>query len=414
MIMYYKYAHPELFEEIPKTDFKKNSGNIVVYGAGFIGLLVAHLLRKQNIEIICFVDKNQEKQSRQYYNLPVISPEEMYKRHFDKMIIITPYVINTIYDEFKSHGLNVVTPFSLLLEFEINDFDNLNDLPEWYYNVSIDYNITMFLRKCVNTLTKFHLGSLEISVSQKCNLRCRECTSLMPYYKNPIDFELETLTQSFEKVIENRLFAILLLEGGETFLWKHLPCFLDYISNRPNIHAVAVITNGTVIPSEKLLLALKRTKTIVRISNYGDLSKIDELKKLFDYYGIVYKLQAQQWYKMSKFNLKPHDENVFKEVIKSCCKIYGDASPHISNGKLFVCPIQANLHNTGIYPSSKEDYIDLLQQNNDQLQATIQKYFKGDHIPEICHHCNGRGFTGIEVPAAQQLEKDEELQVIFE
>ena len=75
--MHYQFEHPELFEGVPKPDFAAMNGNLVIYGAGFQGLLAAHLLNQQGIKVLCFGDRNVKKQGTTYYGLPVYSPEEM-------------------------------------------------------------------------------------------------------------------------------------------------------------------------------------------------------------------------------------------------------------------------------------------------------------------------------------------------
>ena len=79
--MHYKYAHPELFEQVSKTDFKEYDGNIVIYGAGFQGLLAAFLLKKMGVKVNCFADQDEKKREKPYFGLPVRSPEEMGEKY---------------------------------------------------------------------------------------------------------------------------------------------------------------------------------------------------------------------------------------------------------------------------------------------------------------------------------------------
>ncbi|MBR6537467.1 MAG: 4Fe-4S cluster-binding domain-containing protein [Lachnospiraceae bacterium] len=412
--MHYKYAHPELFKDVPKTDFKSYSGNIVIYGAGFQGLLAAHLLKKQGVDVICFADQNKEKQGKTYFNLPIISPEEMGLNYSKTLIIVTPYSIKPVYEEFKNKGYNVVTPYSLFLEFDSDEFDLLDDLPGWYRKDSLDCNVDMFLLNCNNLLTNHQLFSSDLSVSQVCNLKCRECTSIMTCYQKPKHFALEEVIQSLKIMMKDRYFDHIYVEGGETFLWKPLPELLQFMVEQERIYTIIVITNGTIIPDEEVLNALSHPKIFVKISDYGSISKKDKLMEIFNERGIRYKLLLQKWYKMTAFSKAPHTPEKLKAVVENCCKLSnGVTSPYVADGKLFCCPIQGNLHNTGIYPSEPEDYVDLTLPYDEEQKKKIEAFYQGKKIVEFCRHCDGRGYTNIEVPPAEQLQPGEEVKVIF-
>ena len=87
--MKYKYTNPEFFDGVPRPDFESLSGNLVIYGAGFQGLLTAYLLDQQGIKVLCFGDQDIKKQGTTYYGLPVYSPEEMKQKYPDAVPIVT-------------------------------------------------------------------------------------------------------------------------------------------------------------------------------------------------------------------------------------------------------------------------------------------------------------------------------------
>lgn len=413
--MHYKYEHSDFFENVPKVDFKKYSGNIVIYGAGFQGLLAAHLLKKEGIKVCCFADIDKEKQKKPYFGLPVISPDEMAEKHRNSLIIITPYILEPVYKEYKAKNFNVCTPFQLFLEFDSDDFDKLEELPFWYHPKTLDLNIDLFLRRCNNLLSDRYLYATDISITQACNLKCRECTSFMPYYKTPKTFDLNDIIRSFELISKNRTFSHVYLEGGEPFIYKNLPELINYLTEKPEVFCVLIVTNGTIIPDKRLLKTLRRPKVIVRISDYGKLSKIDELTKIFEENNVNYKIQLQKWYKMSSFIKEPLTDEELKITTSLCCKLGEGGYAHIADGKLFACPAQANLHNTGIYKSGENDYVDLVNaQDSEECQKKIETFLRGSHISKICRHCKGRGSSNIEVPPAQQLKDGEEFEIKFE
>lgn len=418
--MEYKYAHPEFFDGVPRPDFKSLSGNLVIYGAGFQGLLTAYLLDQQGIEVLCFGDQDVKKQGTTYYNLPVYSPEEMKQRYPDAVVIVTPYNIRPAFQYVRDdlgYGEQVVTPFSLFLEFDSSGFDEQPELPDWYQVESLDYYIRAFLKQCINLQTDKSFLCVDISVTEVCNLRCKNCTSFMPCYTKPRHFDFEDVMRDVQTVLQERMFHDIFLEGGEPFLWKPLPELIWNLCAAPNIMNVVPVTNGTVIPDLDLLMALQNPKVTVRISNYGEISKKDELIRLFKKYNIKYWLQLQRWYELSSLHKNPLSREQIKTVVSDCCKAGGNGSRHIADGKLYICPLQANLHKLKIFESEEKDYVNLRMEDSALLQKRISDFLdmkKMPSIPEICLRCNGRGYSGVEVPPAQQLAPGETIQVRFE
>lgn len=414
--MHYKFRYPELFDGVERPDFLKLSGNLVIYGAEFQGLLAAHLLKKQGVDILCFCDRKIEKQGTVYYGIPVISPEEMKKKYPDAAVVVTPYGVRSVIDYLRNElqYKNIITPFPLFLEFDSGDFDRLPELPAWYHPEALAYHVEMFLMKCLDVHTDLDFFAVAVSVTEKCSLRCRNCTSLMPCYENPQDFKFEDVFNDILNLIKGKKFHRILLEGGEPFLWKPFPRLLNALCQRDEIMNIIPITNGTIIPYGELLTALKNPKITVRISDYGSFTKTKELKKVFSENNINHMLVLQSWYELASFSRLPKSEREVKKNIDSCCKLQTKSALYEMDGKLFKCAIQANMHRLGLIKSKAEDYVDLREKDEEKLQEKIADYFTKPIVPEICRHCNGRGYTGIEVPPAEQVKKGEKLIVRFE
>lgn len=404
---------------MPRPDFEALSGNLVIYGAGFQGLLTAYLLDQQGIQVLCFGDQDVKKQGTTYYGLPVYSPEEMKRKYPEAVPIVTPYSLSPAYKyviknlEYKK----AVTPFSLFLEFDSAGFDMLDELPFWYHAESLNYTIDMFMRKCVNMLTDYQLLATDISLTEVCNLRCRNCTSLMPNYKKPRHYEFEDICHDIYTILQGRRFQYIFLEGGEIFLWASLPQLVQKLSTLSEIMNIVLVTNGTVIPNSQLLSVLQHPKVCVRISDYGKISKKDDLISIFKEKHIRYWLQLQKWYELSTFHKNPLEGEALKKVLTDCCKANDSGSTHISDGKLFRCPLQAHMHGLGIFVSEEKDYVDLRGDDKELIQKRISKFMDVKSTPpmvKLCQHCDGRGYSGKQVPPAEQLAPGEKIQVRFE
>lgn len=416
--MKYKYAHPELFDDVPHPDFAAASGNLVIYGAGFQGLLAVYLLARQGIRVLCFADQDIRKQGTTYYGLPVYSPEEMKRRYPGAMPIVTPYSLRPAYEYVKNalEYANAVTPFSLFLEFDSDGFDDLPELPEWYHPDSLDNTVDMFMKQCINLQTAHELFAIDISVTEVCNLRCKNCISLMPNYQSPHHFDPENLLHDIRRIMQGRVIHHIFLEGGEVFLYPPLAQVVRELCKTEGLMNLILLTNGTVIPNAVLLEALRHPKVRVRISDYGAFTKKEQLSALFERHQVKYRIVSQKWFELSAFHKKPYTGKDLQQVIIGCCKSTGSGA-YLVNGKLFRCPIQGQLHALGIYPSAERDYIDLRDPDETCLQQKLTRFINVKHMPpmvELCRHCDGRGYAGVEVPPAEQLAPGERIQVRFE
>ncbi|MBP3856186.1 MAG: radical SAM protein [Ruminiclostridium sp.] len=414
--MHYKFKYPKLFDGVEHTDFTRLSGKLVIYGAGFQGLLTAFLLKKQGINVICFADIDEKKQGTIYYGLPVISPQELKEKYSDKTVIVTPYGLENVWTYLKNDLClnNLVTPFSLFLDFDSKEFDKLSELPKWYHSDTIELNIEKFLIKCVNILTDKKIYNLEISVTEKCSLKCKNCMSFMPCYEKPFDFEYEDVLSDVLKMVGSRQLHIFNIEGGEPFMWKPLADLVNELCKLNNIMRIVTITNGTIIPDDKLLEALSNPKVAVRISDYGKFSKIDALIKEFSKRNIKYWVQLQVWNELSAYSIDENDSETMNRIVTSCCKLQPSGSAYSMGGKLYLCPSQANLDRLGIFKSEEESYIDLRVPDTETMQKKIDRFLEMRPVAELCRHCDGRGFTNKEVPPAEQLAPGEKLVVSFE
>lgn len=416
--MHYKYRYEQFFDGIERTDFTKLSGNICIYGAGFQGLLAAHLLDKQGIKVLCFCDMDEKKQGTSYYNLPVYAPEKMKEMYPEATVIVTPYSLTYAYRyvQTKLEYTSVVTPFSLFLEFDTEEFDALPELPDWYQPGSVDYHIDLFMRVCYNVVSDKKMYSADISVTEVCNLKCRDCHSLMPCYEKPKAPTLEEMILAVNRITEGRLFHHFNVEGGEAFTWRYLPEFIEHMVSMPNLLKVYLYTNGTIMPNEKLLRALKHEKIVVRISYYENLTKTEELVKLFTENEIKHTVVLQKWYEFASLSREERTPSEVKRVVETCCKTQpdGNGGPYYISGRLFYCPIQANLHNLGLFVSPERDYVDVLNESSDCVQGEIQDLLNKKSFPVLCKHCYGRAYCGKEVPPAVQLEPGEKISVRFD
>ena len=113
------------------------------------------------------------------------------------------------------------------------------------FNSNYDYSFSDDLIAKTRDLNK--LLTLELELSRKCNYNCKYC-----YTKagNALEQELtlDELCDVVEQARELGVRTIILIGGGEPFLYNHLRTVMEYIYNR-NISMI-IFTNGSMIDKE--------------------------------------------------------------------------------------------------------------------------------------------------------------------
>jgi MoaA/NifB/PqqE/SkfB family radical SAM enzyme len=107
----------------------------------------------------------------------------------------------------------------------------------WFFYFLNYYIKTRFLKKRVPLLAGF-------KITHKCNLKCRHCPF---WHENLPQMTFEEIKGRL-KTLYNMGIRILLIEGGEPFLWRDGPYQLQDVVNegRKYFLSVGVTTNGTI------------------------------------------------------------------------------------------------------------------------------------------------------------------------
>lgn len=116
---------------------------------------------------------------------------------------------------------------------------------------------------------KVPISFLEIWVGQFCNLKCKNCCHLIPYLKQRL-YDMERIINDCQKLFVLCDVSYFSIVGGEPFSHPELDKLLNYISKCQYIKKGKIVTNGTILPNENILKALKglNGKLEVHIDGY--------------------------------------------------------------------------------------------------------------------------------------------------
>jgi organic radical activating enzyme len=232
------------------------------------------------------------------------------------------------------------------------------------------------------------VSCFDIVDTERCNLKCDGCASLMHYYENPKDVPTSQLIHDFSSFLDVIDFVNLInLIGGEPFLNRNLHevlVFLFESDYKDKFNRLNIITNGTVIPDKLTIKVMSkyRDKIFIDISNYG--LKIDKLMKIFKENNIPHKLKEDEtvWMVSGDLSKQNMDKDTIRSLYSKCSyKIYCNT---IFRGRYYICPRQAHGTNLKKIPDDN-NYIDLNLPYEERLNKF--KELKNLDYIEACDYC---------------------------
>jgi len=227
---------------------------------------------------------------------------------------------------------------------------------------------------------------------------------LKAYYKTREDMSWEDMEQNIDRLLSINWFRRFHIMGGEPLLYPHLDKVLDKICKEDSIEHINILTNGTVIPDEKVLKALENRKIMVRISYYGELSsRYRELERVCLDRGIEVRVHAQRWKDIGRALDTISNTEETKARFMECSQRAG-AFFYVMHGKVTLCPFAANTRELGLYQPCGKDYVDLMADTSaEELRRQLNELYWEETPLTACKYCNGwLPYATKPVPVAQQ------------
>lgn len=384
----------ELTEILKKSELPN-----IIFGAGIVGEVIDKACETEGIKIDSFCDNNKNKTMNPLNKKRIYHVPELKKFFQDANFLVSSADINDVVNQLKDLGYNIIYPGSRL----IKNFDISKEkfrLPEEFVRYALDTAI--LCQENFMNPEKLFMRSLDIIVTEKCSLKCRDCSNLMIYYKSPKDEDTKTLINEIDRfcevIDEINEFRVL---GGEPFMNREANRIIKRLIKEEKSKKVIVYTNGTIVP--KNLDEINDPKLLFIITDYGNLSRnLNNLVEVLKNEGIQYYVQkVGGWTDCSK--IIPHNRNQEeqKEIFRKCC---AKNTITLSKGKIYRCPFSANAHRLSAIPDNK-DYVDIFDGNIEEVKQRIKSYLLERKYLESCDFCNGRSFGDPEIIPAIQIKK---------
>ena len=388
-------------------DMKAKKLPVIISGAGVVGKVLLDLCRQEGIAVEGFCDSSVKVAHSDFCGFKVLYTPDLKTKYEDAAILISVAAIKDVVDLLQNLGFENWYAGGLLLE----DLDVSQEDP----GAGIDYpkfaieNCIMCHRGYLNPDQLF-LRSIDLIITERCSLRCKDCSNLMQYYKKPKNCDTGMLLKSIDALfsVADEVMDLRII-GGEAFMNREWPIIVKRLTEEPKAKRVVLYTNGTILPNGDDVQYLKNQKVLVIITDYGALSKkLVELVEILRSNGIAHHvLKIDDWLDCSSITLHNRGVEQNKELYKLCC---AKNMASLSDGKLFRCPYAANAVRLSAVPDYPGDYIDLFQEPLDEANILKTKEKVSDYLfhkdcLETCDFCNGRPLSGVEVKPAVQVDK---------
>ena len=252
------------------------------------------------------------------------------------------------------------------------------------------------------------VGSIDVCMTTRCDLRCKGCGSLMPMYEHPKDVEIELILHSLDRFfsVVDRVFRVNVI-GGEPFVYPHMDQVIEYLNGKDQVVSVVVPTNGTVMPENpRLYEALRNPKNHVRISHYEAYDKksgklLERLKKETIYHTVKqFGENTYLWYDFGGYEDRGRSDDELEKQYHTCEVEWMS----LYRGKLYPCPRAAHSIDLGFQPA-EGNYIEMANEDisPEEFKRNLEKFVYETRFYPSCNRCDRGTGTCPVIPVAEQL-----------
>ena len=242
---------------------------------------------------------------------------------------------------------------------------------------------------------------IEMVITTKCNLKCKFCSNLIPYYQNPCVEKKEDVFNWIDILSQKAKYVFRLkIHGGEPLTHPDIAEIITYACSKENILDVRLSTNGTIIPDKTTLLAMTDPKFRLHISDYEKSCgiKTDKLEFLCKQLGInLFKMKDEPWQNLGGVSLRDRPTCDKIQMIKDCnmsmCRSF-------QKGFLYVCSRAGHGERQGHFVNKDVDYLNF----NGELTFDNYLTFFGNYNFAACDYCDGAIKGKNEIPAGEQIK----------
>lgn len=379
--------------------------NLYIYGAAENGLFAIKLLRWLNIDKdfnILFVDRDVKKQGTFIDEIKVISSEQLYALSSEEKsctaIVVTPYYDgNKIMDELYAGSFENIF---FLQQAEIAAANKHNGFVRNFLCVYLLYKHNKLLSHWTNYLA-----------TTKCTLNCKGCLNMTSFIKSFADTTFAEFKHHIDTVFSKYDYLYALhFTGGEPLLCKELSEMIEYVSEKygERIFDKFFLSNGTVMPSERILYVVKKYNWWISITDYTKAAPqyketVSKVISTLQENSIKYTIGTPPNWVDLEMGIADYTHLSDDELVAhhDDCNLFWHA---FQNGKIYACSYPSYAETAGLYTVTEDDYADIAALSKTELLEFEFGYCNKGY-GGLCKRCNGFGRRSKLIPIAEQEGK---------
>ena len=377
--------------------------NVVVFGTGNFGKIVVRAVLESGISIKKVCDTNPSNWGKSFCGYSVFGPDDLCS---EDTVLLASNISNRRFLR------------KLCEEKRVSEIHNVEKIlrrsswPKFYSELDLEWSLDrsqevidlyLFDIDSEQEQVLLKVKSLDVVLTERCSLKCVDCSNLMQYYEKPIGAEVETLVESLKSFLDTVDFVSeLRLIGGEPLVSRSVEKVLETIYSYSNFDKIVLYTNGTLIPKDSTLSMLQDSRVWVKISDYGSVSRkaqqlSDKCKSLN--INCIHEL-VTEWEDVGRILDRGRTREQNKVVFGNCCV---NDTLTLLHGLLYACPFSAHTDNLGVLKDADVDRVDVLASKD--LKKAIRSIYQEKDVLVACNLCNGRDHVVAKVPAGVQTKQ---------
>lgn len=372
----------------------ENGSFIYIYGNGGAGRWAWQSLYSLGVKNLVFVDTDVKKLTVNYGFRTINISEAVSQITHDDLLVIGAVDIHEILTIKNQTGLKEVAWMSLGDLAKSLLLDERVEPPEGFEKYSVDVVLDCHSR--LLDPDDLFLRSVDIVITEKCSLKCKDCANLMQYYKRPRDAVVSDVLSSVKWLLDitNGVYEFRLI-GGEPFMNKKIYDIVENLLSLEGFNKLVIYTNGTIPikPQHKKLFLDERL--VFSITDYGPLAKNTSrfVQQVHDW-GCIYRVHPpENWTDSGRIKKQDRMDDANQKIFNECC---GKNLWTISDKGFGRCPFALNAAHLGAIKFSDPSVVKI--GNSEELR----KYLVNEKFLPACDLCNGRSFSSPEIiPAIQ-------------
>lgn len=372
---------------------------MIIFGAGVVGEATFYACRAKGIPVTSFMD---DRIKGSLLGLPIFTTRDVDRGH--EFYLTSPNIQDMIgpvwglSGKWKSCG-------EVLKDFDISGIDflsiNGNNESSKYTTEHVKYLIRTVLHHHENYLNpdKLSIQNVDLIITERCSMKCKDCANLMQYYENPENADLNEMVQTIDSLCEkaDEVYEVRVI-GGEPFMNKEIHLIVEKLTSKENISKVSIFTNATIVPRDHQWEALQHPKVRFFITEYLQSRNLSPLIAALESRKIPYvSEQANGWTDSAALDKHNRTDEENEKIFQACC---AKNLATLHDGFLYRCPFSANAAKLKAIPDYKEDYLEVRTATREQIRS----FLRDQPFINACDFCNGRSYDAPVIEPAIQTK----------